>query len=264
MKKSEAHFHIVTPSFNQDKFIQQTIKSVLDQGRFSISHVVMDGNSSDTTKKILKKYEKKITWFSKKDKGQTDALNKGILFLQKTLYKENSIFSYLNSDDYYLPGAFKSVEKAFQENPNMQWLVGNCSVVNEINAPIHMPIQKYKSFLRTLYQPWLLSIVNPFPQPAVFIRGRAVEETGLFNEELAYVMDYDYWLCLQRLYGPPLFIQDTLAAFRIHSTSKGSSQFIPQFNEQFFVAKEHVHSPVLLLAHRLHNWATKVIYSIIK
>ena len=218
----------------------------------------------ETWLKILKKYGENITWFSKKDKGQTDALNKGILFLQKTLYEENSIFSYLNSDDYYLAGAFKSVEKAFQQNPNAQWLVGNCSVVNEINAPIHMPIQKYKSFLRSIYQPWMLSIVNPLPQPAVFIRGSAVKAVGLFNEKLTYVMDFEYWLRLQHMYGPPLFIPDTLAAFRIHNTSKGGSQFIPQFNEQFFVAEQNVDSPVLLLAHRLHNWATKVIYSIIK
>ena len=90
---------IVTPSYNQGRFIEETILSVLNQDYPNIEYIVMDGGSTDQTLEILRKYEERVTWFSEKDKGQTDAINKGLRLAK------GEILAYLNSDDTYLPGA---------------------------------------------------------------------------------------------------------------------------------------------------------------
>ena len=94
---------IVTPSFNQAKFIRATIDSVLSQDYPDLEYFIIDGGSTDGTTEILKSYGQKIKWISEKDKGQTDAINKGLKL------SEGELLAYLNSDDIYLPGALKKV-----------------------------------------------------------------------------------------------------------------------------------------------------------
>lgn len=258
-------FLIVTPSFNQAHFIDQTIKSVLTQSGSDVQYWVMDGKSTDQTKEVLKQYGKKIQWLSEKDKGQTDAINKGIAkFLQKYANQKDTFFAYINSDDYYLPNVFDRVADAFTAHPEAMWIVGDCQIIDARNKEIHRPIRIYKKVLRWFYQPWLLSIINPIPQPAVFIRWSAVQTVGKFDEQLRYTMDYEYWLRLQQQVGAPLMLEETLAAFRIHGESKGGSAFIKQFDEQYQVAQRYTKNGLLLLLHRLHNGLIKTIYEVIK
>jgi glycosyltransferase involved in cell wall biosynthesis len=268
-------FVIITPSFNQDRFIAQTIESVLGQDALlagtSLQFLVMDGDSTDETVKILRSYQKKISWVSKRDAGQTDAINKGIAKVQKLLAtqkkdapKNEIFFAYINSDDYYLSNAFATVRDTFAAHPEVQWLVGDCQIVNQKGEEIQFPIRLFKKIVRIIYQPWMLLILNPFPQPAVFIRWEAVQKTGMFNERLRYVMDFEYWLRLQKKFGKPLFLPQALAAFRIHAQSKGGTQFRKQFNEQFKVVQNFTQNPVLLFLHRVHNWGIKLIYGAIK
>ena len=111
-------FSIITPSFNQAEFLEQTIKSVVSQ-KVNLEYFIQDGGSTDGSVDIIKKYAEKysfISWQSKKDKGQTDALNQG---LKKCT---GDIIAYLNSDDYYLPDALEKVEKYFESHPkNPGW-----------------------------------------------------------------------------------------------------------------------------------------------
>ncbi|MGD9129820.1 MAG: glycosyltransferase family 2 protein [Candidatus Woesebacteria bacterium] len=260
-------FHIVTPSFNQAEFIQETIDSVLKQkGKFKINYWVIDSESTDKTVKILKKHGSKINWLSEKDKGQTDAINKGIkkILASKTDLK-NSIFAYINSDDYYLPQAFEKVARAFEKNPKKMWLTGEYQVSSTKKQLGHELIRRvWKGFFKKIYCLPLLLILNPLAQPTTFIRLQAIKEIGPFKQKLKYTMDYEYWLRLEKKYGKPIFINEKLAIFRIHQSSKGGSQYKKQFQEQFAVAKRYTKNPILLFLHQLHNLLTLTIYKVLK
>ena len=262
-------FFIVTPSYNQRRFIQQTIDSVLKQrGDFHVEYWVFDGGSTDGTQQLLKKFGKQIHWQSKKDKGQTDAINKGIKELKRWLKRKNKnpndvVFAYLNSDDYYLPGAFRLVQKLFART-SQQWLVGDCMIVNENGREIQSWVRKYKQFWRIWLSKALLGVINSIPQPGVFVKASQILKTGLFDQSLRYVMDYDYWLRLITQNGKPLVTSQALAAFRIHSQSKGGSQFEKQFMQQYKVARRYMKNPVILGFHRLHNAVTVGIYRFLK
>jgi glycosyltransferase involved in cell wall biosynthesis len=257
-------FFVVTPSYNQGHFLAQTIESILQQNA-NAKYWVIDGKSNDNSMTVLKKYTTQLSWVSEKDHGQTDAINKGMRkFSKEKTGKGQTFFAYINSDDYYLPGAFQKVEKAFHAHPEKMWLVGDCQIVDEKGIRIHQPIGIYKKILRQVYQPWMLYILNPFPQPAVFIRWEAVKKVGEFNQQLRYTMDYEYWLRLQAAFGAPLSLIDELAAFRVHGASKGGSQFLKQFDEQYQTAHHFTQNPILLFLHHVHNWMTKGVYSLIK
>lgn len=259
------HFYIVTPSYNQADFLEQTLKSVQLQ-ECQVTHIVMDGGSKDDSVKILKKYDKKIVWQSKKDRGQSHALNLG---LEKVLSRvpvadlENSIFAYINSDDYYLPHAFERVAQTFLDT-RVQWVVGECQIVDHQGQTLHSAIKTYKSMWRKVLAQNLLYVLNPIPQPAVFIRLSAVKKVGSFNESLRYTMDYEYWLRVWAQVGKPKVLRDELAAFRIHQTSKGTQDFSSQFAEQLQVAKRFTSNPAWLLLQNVHNRLITASYSLIK
>lgn len=262
-------FFIVTPSFNQCNFLKQTIDSVLNQKvKGKIIYWLFDGGSTDGSKELLQQYDNKIYWISKKDKGQTDAINKGIKQLTLWLKKNNKdpeqvIFAYLNSDDYYLPKALSLVERFFNRSPH-RWLVGDCQIVNEQGNEIHKSVRFYKQFWRFWLSKRLLAVLNPIPQPGVFIRASEILKIGFFDERLHYVMDYDYWFRLFENSGLPIRLSSPLAAFRIHQSSKGGSQFRKQFAEQLTVARRYNQNSILLAIHALHNTIAILMYQIIK
>ena len=264
------YFFIVTPSYNQDKFITQTIASVAKQrGDLKVVHWVFDAASSDKTVEILKKNKEKIKWESKKDRGQTHAINKGIKklkgFIKKNkLSSREVIFAYINSDDFYLDSSFSSVLSSFKENKDKNWLVGDCVIVNEDSKEIQGFVRLYKSLQRKILSWNILGISNPIPQPATFIRASALLETGVFKEKLKYVMDYEYWLRTWKKQGSPILINKPLAAFRIHSESKGGTAYRKQFLEQYNVSRKFFKNPVILGLQKLHNFLIKLFYKILK
>jgi glycosyltransferase involved in cell wall biosynthesis len=262
-------FLIVTPSYNQAQFLRKTVESVQAQGAANLIYWVMDGSSSDGSVHILQQAQKKwrgLQFISTKDRGQTDALNKGLEQITRSLKKTTApcYFAYINSDDYYLPGAFTQVEAAFAAHPGKAWLVGDAVIVDQDGKPIQSWVQSYKKILRQLGAHWLLHILNPYPQPATFIRWEAVQAVGKFNEQLRYTMDYEFWQRLFAEFGSPILINQPLAAFRIHGQSKGGSQYPKQFAEELQVAQRYTKNPALLFAHKLHNGLIISVYHWIK
>ncbi|MBI4032695.1 glycosyltransferase [Candidatus Berkelbacteria bacterium] len=248
---------IVTPSYNQAHFLGATIESILSQDYPNLEYIVIDGGSTDGSVDILRTYGNRIRWVSEPDRGQTDAINKG---LRQT---SGEIVAYLNSDDVLEPGALHRVVRTFQDHPDARWLTGQCRIINEHGQPIRSFIRSYKSFWLKRYSRGKLFVTNFIAQPATFWRRSVHDEIGYFDESLRYVMDYDFWLRLSAL-GDPLIVPHPLAAFRIHAASKGESQYYKQFAEDAEVVSRYAQQRGQLALHRLHNQGIVFAYQLLK
>jgi glycosyltransferase involved in cell wall biosynthesis len=248
---------IITPSFNQGKYIEQTINSVLSQNYQNLEYIVVDGGSTDETLSILQKYEGKLKWISEKDKGQSDAINKG---LQMTT---GDVVAWLNSDDYYLPGTFERVVEVFEKNKEARWVTGDYKIVDKKGKQIQSFIPCYKKLLRKHPTFNMLSFANFIIQPSTFWKREIMEEVGYVGQEYHLCMDYDLWLRIMGKYHPAV-ITSPLSAFRIHNDSKGKLQYEKQFQEEIQIASKHNKNFLIILLHRIHNSLIKFIYQIIK
>lgn len=248
---------IITPSFNQGQFIEETIKSVLHQNYPDLEYIVIDGGSTDNTIGILKKYRNKIRWISEKDEGQTDAINKGIRMAT------GDIIAYINSDDYYSEGALENVARFFTNTPGAKWVTGDYFIINEKGKKIQSYIRSYKKLLRRLPFYPMLSFANFIAQPSTFLKKEVINRVGLFNKSLHYAMDYEYWLRVLRNY-PLCVLNEPLSSFRIHKLSKGGSQFKKQLEEEYRVIKKFNKNIILLWFHYIHNKIVECFYNVIK
>lgn len=201
---------IVTPSFNQGAFIEETIQSVLSQDYPNLEYIVIDGGSSDQSVDIIRKYESSMTyWVSEKDSGQSEAINKG--FRMAT----GEIVSWLCSDDLYLPGTLHKAAAAFQSSAETILIHGQSILFNERGKEILKGADRNDLDLR------YFSVI-PFPQPSSFFRKKLIEEQGLLREDLHFAMDYDL-LVRAALHYRIKPVDDVLSRYRLHKKSKTTS-----------------------------------------
>jgi glycosyltransferase involved in cell wall biosynthesis len=208
---------IITPSYNQGHFIEETIQSVLSQNYPNLEYIIVDGGSTDNTVEIIKKYESQITyWVSEPDRGQTHALNKGIA------KATGDILAYLNSDDYYLPGTFLKVAEYFRQFPQTDLLHGRCRYVNEQGEKIGEQFGNIQSFeeIIDLWGVWWQK--RQFVQPEVFWSKRISDRIGQFREDLNYVMDYEYWCRILQAGGVVDRLDSEFTCFRFTPTQKSN------------------------------------------
>jgi len=214
---------IVTPSYNQGQFIEETIRSVLLQGYPDLEYIIIDGGSTDESVEIIQKYDRWITfWTSEPDGGQTDAINKG--FKRST----GGIVAWLNSDDLYTAGALCTAGKAFAEQPHASVVYGDMAYVNA-DTTISSYICSRKFDLEELYRR------DYIRQPASFISADAIEKAGFLDERFHYTMDYDLWIRLGQEGNVMQYISRTLAWFRLHGSSKSISQQESFWPEEFLL-----------------------------
>jgi glycosyltransferase involved in cell wall biosynthesis len=180
---------VVTPSLNQRRFIEETIKSVLSQDYQNIEHIVIDGGSTDTTVDVLRKYNHQIKSVSEPDAGQADAVNKGFKMAK------GAILGWLNSDDTYHPGAASTIVNCFMANPETVMIYGDAHFIDEESRVIG----KYPS---EPFNPERLRETCPICQPTVFMRREIVEKVGLLDVHLETCMDYDYWIRISKCFDP--------------------------------------------------------------
>jgi glycosyltransferase involved in cell wall biosynthesis len=224
---------IITPSYNQGRFIERTIESVLAQrGPFELEYLVLDGGSEDGTLEILRKYKGRLRWESAPDKGQIDAINKGLR------RATGDIVGWLNSDDVLAPGALEKVAEAFTRRPEIEWVHGRCEIIDADDRVIRKAVSAYKHWLCRRYSYQRLLTENFISQMTVFWRRAILAETGLLDTNLSLAFDYDLWLRFGKR-GDPLYIPDRVAFFRWYETSKSGANFIAQFAEDFAVARKH-------------------------
>jgi glycosyltransferase involved in cell wall biosynthesis len=206
---------IVTPSFNHGQFIEQTIKSIIDQGYPNLEYFVIDGGSTDGTVSILEKYDEYINfWTSAPDKGQAAAINKGFAMAS------GEILAWLNSDDTYEPGVLAAVGKAFQENPNFDVVSGRCCIWygdnrNKLVAP--SPLRSFDDFLK-IKTNWMSGRL--IVQPEAFFRRRAFEKVGRIREEFFYCFDTCMWMDMAKKGCSFHSIDQHWANLRIHKAQK--------------------------------------------
>ena len=196
---------IVTPSLNQGAFIEQTIRSVLEQDYPRIEHVVVDGGSTDGTLDVLRRYPH-LDWISEPDGGQAEAINKGF---RRT---SGEILAWLNADDYLLPGAVSSVVAAFREHP-CGLVHGGWRQIDEAGATIR-DVPPVSFDLRRQ-----LDVANRVAQPGAFFTREAFAAVGGVDESYRYAMDYELWLKLGSRFEV-VHIDDVLGAYRYHPESK--------------------------------------------
>lgn len=208
---------IVTPSFNQGKFIEETIRSVLLQNYPNLEYIVIDGGSTDETIEVLKKYEPWITyWVSEPDKGQSHAINKG---LERCT---GEIFNWLNSDDWLEPNALFDVATQFMNNPEAQVVSG---YENHVKDKGLMECNKGTFLADTLEATieWC-----QIAQPSTFFKMDAMRKIGPIPEDMHYIMDGEIWVRFLLMYGQENFIKvaKPLVNFRLHEGSKTTSNEI--------------------------------------
>jgi GT2 family glycosyltransferase len=223
---------IVTPSYNQAAYLDQTINSVLRQEYPRLEYFVVDGASSDGSVEIIRKYADKLEWWiSEKDGGQAEAINKGLS------RAKGEIVAWLNSDDYYLPGTLSSVIAAFHANPEALFVYGNMLAVDSQNRTIN----------RLTYQPLTLKDLLCFQiigQPAVFMRRAALEKTGILDPAYHCMLDHQLWLRIA-MHGPFVHVEQTWSAARFHAAAKNRARAAEFGQEAFKILDWAEHQPEL-------------------
>jgi glycosyltransferase involved in cell wall biosynthesis len=206
---------VITPSYNQGRFIEETILSVIHQNYPNVEHIIIDGGSTDQTKEVLEKYRSQLAYIvSEPDKGQSDAVNKG--FAKAT----GEIICWINSDDYYAPGAFNTLVKAF-EDPNVNCVAGYSILFEEGGTEIKASPSVNKNHGLNYH----LRFPN-INQPATFFRRSVMQEIMPLNVSLHYLMDRELWLKYLLKYGINhiAVTNEVLVYFRMHQSSKSESQ----------------------------------------
>ena len=204
---------IVTPSFNQRHFLEETMQSVLGQDYPDIEYVVIDGGSNDGSADLLRANSSRLAyWVSEPDGGQTEAINKG--FRRTT----GEILAWLNSDDVYCPGAFRRVADFFLQHPDLGAVVGDQETINASGQVLEVKKAVPVSYLQSLHSGCGVS------QPATFFTRAAWTRAGELDATLRYQMDYEYFVRLLRTGTRFGLIPTPLARFRLHGSSKTVSQ----------------------------------------
>ncbi len=202
---------IVTPSFNQGQYIEQTIDSILSQNYPNLEYLIIDGGSKDDTVEIIKKYQKHLTyWISEPDQGQSDAINKGLALCT------GDVFNWLNSDDYYEYNTLQIVGEAFRDI--------NCHVFCGRSRIFKGDQTLHFSSGTDVYSDNLAKTIGwaRIDQPETFIRKSILDKIGMVNQEMHYIMDKELWMRIlfQNGLDGIVLTDKVLANFRLHESSK--------------------------------------------
>jgi glycosyltransferase involved in cell wall biosynthesis len=199
---------IVTPSFNQAKYLEETIQSVLNQEYPHLEYIIIDGGSTDGSLDIIQRYSNRLAWWvSEPDQGQTDAINKGFL------HANGEFLGWLNSDDTYLPRAIPEAVAYLQSHPQTGMVYGDANLIDE-NGSV---IGKFPA-RQTNYRLLRRGYVH-IPQQAAFFRSALLRKVGPLDPTFYFAMDYDLWVRLAKI-STLCYYPQVWANFRLHQAGK--------------------------------------------
>jgi glycosyltransferase involved in cell wall biosynthesis len=202
---------IITPSFNQARFLEATLRSVLGQDYPNMEYLVVDGASTDGSVEIIRRYADRLAWWvSEKDSGQSEAINKGFR------RAHGEFVGWLNSDDIYLPGAVSSAIQVFQAHPEAGLVYGDAQAIDADGKPFNL----MRAHQYTLTDLMAFDIIC---QPAAFMRRSVLEEAGYLNPAYQLLMDNLLWMCMARK-APIVYTPQTWAAARYHDQAKNRTR----------------------------------------
>ena len=253
------------PSYQQAAFLEEAVRSVLNQEGVCLELLVMDPGSTDGSREILEQlrqeYGERLALYFEPDQGQSDAVNLG--FVSAT----GEIFGWLNSDDRMRPKAMAKVV-AWLDSAEPRWLYGRAGMIGENGTPCSNLIVGYKNWRGKKFSRVKLLTENFIPQMAVFWNRAMWERAGGLDNDRHLDMDYDLWLRFAAV-AQPLVLEDVLADFRIHGEAKGSRQTGAQLEAAFATAKKHSAGmgwmgKLALLVHKLFSMRTRLLYRLMK
>ena len=202
---------IVTPSYNQGRFLEATLKSVLEQDYPNIEYLVVDGASTDNSVDIIRRYADRLAWWvSEKDSGQSEAINKG---LQRA---RGEFVGWLNSDDVYQPGAVSAAVAAFRSRPEAAVVYGDALSIDADGKPFNIMRARQYSVAD-------LMAFNIICQPAAFMRRSVLEQVHYLNPAYHLLMDNLLWMNMGRI-APLVYVPQTWAAARYHDQAKNRTR----------------------------------------
>lgn len=249
---------IVTPVFNNHRYVRQAVESVLSQkGDFEVEYIIKDGGSTDGTLEILDEYagQPGVKIITGSDRSLYHALRIG--------YEQVSgdIGGFLCADDFYAPGAFTKVLDGFAKYPKCDWLYGRCNIVDAQSAPIRNWVTCYKNIVGFWYNRRMLGCVNYVNAPATFWRMRAWETTGGMTDKYKYASDYAFWMELARR-TKGIALHEHISSFRRAGVSISDRYYHDQFAEELEIARGHTGSLGYAI-HKLNVWGITSIYSML-
>lgn len=219
---------IVTPSYNQAPFIEETIRSVLLQGYPNLEYIILDGNSDDNSVEIIKTYKEYLAyWVSEPDRGQSHAINKG--FAKAT----GDIYGWLNSDDYLLRDALEKIAIAYHASPGAGGWFGGCLQV-DVDGNTLVVVWPNRLDVEGLAE-WSENSVG---QPACFFSKKAWQKCGLLEEDLYYGMDFDLWLKIAKEFSIEK-VDEVLAASFVHKDAKTQIDIGQMYAVQYLIQIRH-------------------------
>lgn len=252
---------IIIPSFNKVDYIRSTLLSIVSQKYPNLEVIINDGGSTDGTIKIIQefsnKYPKIFSLVSKKDKGQTDAINKGC---RKA---KGDIIAYINADDLYNKNTFQEISTFFINNPNCYWVIGFGNIIDSKGKIISKLVTKYKNLLINFNSHNALLMVNYISQPSVFFSRSAYKKFGPFIGTDKYILEYDFWLKLGRIQMPGI-IKKNLSSFRLTTNNISSTFYNELLNLDYKIVTRCTNNIFILIFHRLHNYLRIVLISLLK
>jgi len=264
MKKSPL-ISIVMPCFQQALFLEEAVCSVLDQDGVDVELLVMDPGSTDGSRDLLlrlqKKYGEQLKLHFEKDSGQSEAVNRGISLAQ------GDILGWLNSDDRLRLGALAKVTH-WLDSPEARWVYGRAGMIDDKGMPHASFIVFYKNWRGRKFSRLKLLTENFIPQMAVFWNRAMWEQAGGLNIGRHLEMDYDLWLRFAGV-AETLVLHDILADFRVHVEAKGSRQTENQLSAAFETARKYGaglgwKGRAALVVHRMLSWRTRMLYRWLK
>jgi glycosyltransferase involved in cell wall biosynthesis len=253
-------FSIITPNFNGEQFLEETLSSVIQQcsDNIELEYLVIDGNSTDNSHAIFSRYSSHINRLViEEDSGPANAINKGFALAT------GDVIAWLNADDIYYPGTLERVRQAMEMTPQAAICFGSCTIINEQGEIARSAITNIKEFFYPFSSRFTFQCINYLSQPSVFFRRQALDQAGPLREDMIAAWDYEFFLRLWHC-GKSHYIKgEPLSSFRWHQKSISGQNFEIQFKEEYEAARGDAgRNSLQTFLHFFVRWGIVGIYSL--